>query len=203
MEIESLRDRDTKGQKDHLPIFPNKKFLVNDEYLQYREWIPLLDLIDEGSTILDVGCGVGLSSSAFSQRKNCSVIGIDSDKIAISKAKKIKKEYETKSGNILNCTYKRFLFIPPFYPYLMFKYKHFDVITILSVVDNFRELKNLCLNILLKKFTDKIIIKFARDYHGETYDKCFVEKQYSFLLKNFKGSERIGDFVIIKSEKFV
>ena len=201
MEIESLRNRDTKGQKDHLSIFPNKRFLVNEEYLQYRGWVPLLDLIEEGSTVLDVGCGVGLSSSILSQRKRCSVIGIDSDKVAISKAKEIKQEYELKSGNILNCSYKRLLFIPLFYPYLILKYKHFDVITILSVVNNFRELRIFCLDILLKKFTDKIIIKFARDYNGEIYDKHFVEEQYNLLLKNFKGSERVEDFVILKSEK--
>jgi ubiquinone/menaquinone biosynthesis C-methylase UbiE len=35
------------------------------------------DLIDEGSSVLDIGCGTGLLCIALRERKNCRVVGID------------------------------------------------------------------------------------------------------------------------------
>ena len=35
------------------------------------------DLIPEGSSVLDIGCGTGLLSSALKEQKNCRVVGLD------------------------------------------------------------------------------------------------------------------------------
>lgn len=82
-----------------------RKFqLLNDVYRTHegktwrREFTKIIDMIEENTTVLDLGCGDGTLGENLIKRKNCKVIGIDISEVAVDYARK--KGIDARVGNI-------------------------------------------------------------------------------------------------------
>jgi len=78
--------------------------LLNDVYKDHsgktwrKEFDIIIDMVEENSTVLDLGCGDGSLGEELIKRKNCKVVGIDISEVAIGYAKK--KGVDAKVGNL-------------------------------------------------------------------------------------------------------
>ena len=78
--------------------------LLNDVYKDHsgktwrKEFDIIVDMVDENSTVLDLGCGDGSLGEELIKRKNCRVVGIDISETAVKHAKK--KGVDAKVGNL-------------------------------------------------------------------------------------------------------
>ncbi len=78
--------------------------LLNDVYKDHsgktwrKEFDIIVDMVDENSTVLDLGCGDGSLGEELIKRKNCKVVGIDISEVAVEHAKK--KGVDAKVGNL-------------------------------------------------------------------------------------------------------
>ena len=72
-----------------------------EKHTYWRSWSPddknnsltkVFEFIDPESSVLDVGCSTGDLGKALQEQKNCTVTGVDYDKNAVSRAKKVLSE---------------------------------------------------------------------------------------------------------------
>lgn len=78
--------------------------LLNEVYKDHsgkiwrKEFDIIVDMVDENSSVLDLGCGDGSLGEKLIKRKNCKVVGIDISETAVKHAKK--RGVDAKVGNL-------------------------------------------------------------------------------------------------------
>lgn len=133
--------------------------------------------LDKDATILDVGCGTGISTDFWVDTFGCKTTGIDPSQKLIAQNTARKSE-----------------FVVGFAEKLPFKDHSFDVVVSFSAIQNFSDIKK---GLLEMKRVGKKIFLFSVMNRGENFDKIDHIIEEIFEVKQ-KKEKKNDTFYLIK-----